>query len=323
MIKKAPRGLFGDFRIIMSIDVIIPTYKPKKGFIELLLMLKRQTVLPDRIIVINTDEDCFREFEAGCDDKDILSGIEISHIKKEEFDHGHTRNTAMHISKADICIMMTMDALPKDEYLIENLVEPLKDERIAASYARQLAYENSSITEKLTRQFNYPDKSIVKSAKDIESMQIKAFFCSNVCCAYNMRIFNELGGFVDRTIFNEDMIYAAKAIRAGYSIAYCAEACVYHSHEYSGREQFKRNFDNGVSHAQNPLVFEGVTQDGEGKRMVKSVLKQLLGSGHLFKALGYIYNCGCKYTGFKLGLRYEKLPKGLVRAFSSQREYFD
>ena len=215
---------------MMSIDVIIPTYKPDKGFIELLGLLKRQTVSPDRIIVINTDEDCFNEFKAGCDDKDILIGVEISHIKKEEFDHGRTRNTAMQMSKADICIMMTMDALPKDEYLIENLIKPLEDETVAASYARQLAYENSSITEKLTRQFNYPDHSIIKSAKDIESMQIKAFFCSNVCCAYNMRIFNELGGFIDRTIFNEDMIYAAKAIRAGYRIAYCAQACVYHSH---------------------------------------------------------------------------------------------
>ena len=191
------------------------------------------------------------------------------------------------------------------------------------SYARQLAYEDSSITEKLTRQFNYPDNSIIKSAKDIESMQIKAFFCSNVCCAYNMHIFNELGGFVDHTIFNEDMIYAAGALRAGYRIAYCAEACVYHSHEYSGCEQLRRNFDNGVSHAQYPDVFEGVGQDAEGKRMVKNVLSKLLRSGHLFKSIGYVYSCGCKYIGFKLGCRYEKLPMWLVKAFSSQKEYFD
>ena len=307
----------------MSIDVIIPTYKPGKGFIELLKMLYRQTVLPDRVIVINTDEDCFNEFVASCDDKDILSKIEITHIKKEEFDHGKTRNVAMKMSDADICVMMTMDALPKDEYLIENIIKPLEDESVAASYARQLAYEDSSITEKLTRQFNYPDNSIIKSAKDIESMQIKAFFCSNVCCAYNMHIFNELGGFVDHTIFNEDMIYAAGAIRAGYRIAYCAEACVYHSHEYSGCEQLRRNFDNGVSHAQYPDVFEGVGQDAEGKRMVKNVLTKLLRSGHPFKSMGYVYSCGCKYIGFKLGCRYKKLPMRLVRVLSSQKEYFD
>ena len=307
----------------MSIDVIIPTYKPQNGFIELLRMLERQTVKPERIIVINTDEACFKDFEACCDDGEILSRIELTHIKKEEFDHGRTRNMAMKMSDADICIMMTMDALPKDEYLIENIVKPLEDETVAASYARQLAYENSSVTEKLTRQFNYPEESIIKSAKDIESMQIKAFFCSNVCCAYNMHIFNELGGFIDKTIFNEDMIYAAKAVRAGYRIAYSADACVYHSHEYSGIEQFKRNFDNGVSHAQNPDVFEGIGQDEEGKRMVKSVLSKLFRSGHPFKAVGYIFNCGCKYMGFKLGCRYEKLPVGLVRAFSSQKGYFD
>ena len=307
----------------MSIDVIIPTYKPQKGFIELIDKLKTQTLLPERIIVINTDEECWDAFVSSLEITGILSDIEVYHVTKNDFDHGRTRNIAMNKSNADICVMMTMDAIPADDMLLENIVKPLEDKGMAASYARQLAYENSSVTEKLTRQFNYPDKSVVKTAADIESMQIKAFFCSNVCCAYNMQIFNELGGFVDRTVFNEDMIYAANAIRAGYKIAYCSEAKVYHSHEYTGVQQFRRNFDNGVSHAQFPQVFEGISQDDEGRRMVKQILKKLMRMGHPFKAIGYIYDCGCKYTGFKLGLRYEKLPGWIVKRCTSQRSYFD
>ena len=53
---------------------------------------------------------------------------------------------------------------------------------------------------------------------------IKTFFCSNVCAAYRREIYEELGGFVRHTIFNEDMIYAAKAVEAGYSVAYAADA---------------------------------------------------------------------------------------------------
>ena len=36
----------------------------------------------------------------------------------------------------------------------------------------------------------------------------KTYFCSNVCAAYKKSIYEEIGGFVKKAIFNEDMIYA-------------------------------------------------------------------------------------------------------------------
>lgn len=55
------------------------------------------------------------------------------------------------------------------------------------------------------------------------------------------------------------MIYAAKAVEAGYSIAYAADAEVVHSHNYTNGQQFHRNFDLGVSQAEHPEVFGGVS----------------------------------------------------------------
>lgn len=66
-----------------------------------------------------------------------------------------------------------------------------------------------------------------------------------MCAAYRQDIYEELGGFVKHTIFNEDMIYAAKAVEAGYAIAYAADARVVHSHNYTNGQQFHRNFDLG------------------------------------------------------------------------------
>lgn len=63
----------------------------------------------------------------------------------------------------------------------------------------------------------------MKSSADLERLGIKTYFCSNVCAAYCREIYCELGGFESGTIFNEDMIYAAKLIKSGYSIAYCAK----------------------------------------------------------------------------------------------------
>ena len=64
------------------------------------------------------------------------------------------------------------------------------------------------------------------------------------------------GGFTERAIFNEDMICAGTMIQKGYSVVYAADARVYHSHNYSGRQQFHRNFDLGVSQAEHPEILK-------------------------------------------------------------------
>jgi len=296
------------------IDVIIPAFKPDKGLDVLIEKLNNQTIKPDRIIIMNTEKQFY--------DRENFENVEIYHIKKEEFSHGRTRNQGVLKSNADICVLMTQDAEPVNNRLIEELIKPVNGD-VAVSYARQLAREDSSYVEKLTREFNYPDKEEIKALKDVERLQIKAFFCSNVCAAYKREVFDKLGGFVDRTIFNEDMLYAHKAIYAGYSIAYAAKATVYHSHNYTGKQQFKRNFDNGVSHAQYKEIFAGIKQESEGLRMVKSIVRQLSKNGHKREIIPYIWVTGCKYLGFKLGCRYEKLPKCIVKKCTSDRTYFN
>lgn len=86
--------------------------------------------------------------------------------------------------------------------------------------------------------------------------------------------------FINRTIFNEDMIYAAKAIQAGYSVAYAADARVIHSHNYTANEQFHRNFDIGVSQADYPEVFlKNIASESEGIKMVKQTAAYLKQTG--------------------------------------------
>ena len=144
------------------------------------------------------------------------------------------------------------------------------------SYARQLPEKSSSILEHCAREFNYPDCSLIKSENDLQSMGIKAFFASNVCAAYDRSVYEKLGGFVEHTIFNEDMIYARGLIGKGYGIAYVAEAKVYHSHNYSGIEQFRRYFDLGVSHAQYPAVFGGIKSESEGSGQLSAKEKSII-----------------------------------------------
>ena len=225
-------------------------------------------------------------------------------------------------SDAEIFVMMTQDAVPADEFLLEHLLEALSQEQTAVAYARQLPAEGCSLLEGYTRRFNYPGQSAVKTKADIEKLGLKTFFCSNVCAAYKRSVYEELGGFIQHTIFNEDMIYAAGAVKQGYAIAYVAEARVYHSHNYTCGQQFHRNFDLGVSQADHPEVFANLPSEKEGKKMVSRTTKALLKSKKGVWIPYFYLQCAFKYAGYLLGKHYRSLPGFLVRKCTSNPQYW-
>ena len=291
-----------------TVDVIIPAYHPGKEFATLIKRLEKQSVPIHRIIVMNTEESMWnKEWEK------LSDAMEVHHLTKEEFDHGGTRARAAELSDADVMVFMTQDAMPADRELLAELLKALdQEENIAAAYARQLPNAECSFVERYTRAFNYPDTSLVKTKADLDKYGIKTFFCSNVCAAYKKDIYEKQGGFVRRTIFNEDMIYAGGLIQAGYGIAYAAEARVIHSHNYNCMQQFHRNFDLGVSQAEHPETFEGVPSEGEGMRLVKKTLAYLIHSGRIWLIPGFVLQCAGKYAGYLAGKKFRKLPKKFI-----------
>jgi len=304
----------------MSLDLIIPVYRPDEKFYKLLGMLKKQTKKPKNILILQTvDNTDYRE-ELNIPDLNI--NVSIYHIDKENFDHGGTRRFGASLSDADILMFMTQDAVPSDQFLIEKLLEPYKDSMVSATYARQLPDSKADLIERYTRYFNYPPKSMVKSSDDIDKLGIKTYFCSNVCATYRRDVYEKLGGFVERTIFNEDMIMAYTMIHKGYKIAYQAEAKVIHSHVYSYMQQFSRNFDLGVSHRQFADIFLSAGSESEGVRLVKNTLRYLINKRKYRLIPGLILNSGFKYLGYRLGLIYHKLPRKFVIYCSMNKGYW-
>ena len=301
----------------MKIDVIIPTYKPDEKLDKNLRMLRRQTIQPDKILLVNTEKElfCSKEFEK-------LPQGELIHIKKSEFDHGGTRNRAAAQCDGDIIVLLTQDAIPADEHLIENLIAPFQDEDVCAAYGRQMADWKDNPVEAYTRIFNYPKESRIKSKEDLPVLGIKTFFCSNVCAAYRKSVYDEMGGFPLHTIFNEDMIFASRLIQAGKKIAYVAEAKVWHWHNYTAKEQLKRNFDLAVSQVDCGGLFNEVKSESEGIRLVKQTLIHFIKRGKINYVPHIILQNGAKYIGYKLGQNYKKLPKWLILKISLNPSYW-
>lgn len=300
------------------IDVIIPVYKPGKDFYKLVERVEKQTVPIRKIYIMHTVD--------GVDLEDLsrrYDNLLITEIQQDEFDHGGTRDRAVHMSDADILVFFTQDALPKDKKLIEELIKPFDNEKVAVSFARQLPREECSIIERYVRKFNYPERSRIKSAEDIKELGIKTFFCSNVCAAYDRKIYHQIGGFEKSTILNEDMLFAAKCIKQGYSVSYTAEAKVIHSHNYTNVQQFRRNFDVAVSQAQHPEIFQGIKSEEEGIRMVKSAAAYLLKTGRPFHVFSLFWGSAVKYLGFLMGKHYRILPKRLIRCCSMFPAYWN
>lgn len=305
-----------------TVAVLIPTYRPDKRLARLLQMLQHQTYPVKQIIIMNTERSLWNE--GGYEG---IPGLEVHHVTRAEFDHGGTRRQGMGYVKTDICICMTQDAVPADKHLVEALVQALAQESggepVAAAYARQLPDKDCRLIERYTRSFNYPEEPVVKTSADLPRLGIKTYFCSNVCAAYRMDIYDRLDGFVEEAIFNEDMLYAAQVIDAGYGVAYAPDARVIHSHNYSGRQQFHRNFDLAVSQAQHPEVFAAVPSESEGIRMVKQTAKYLKEQKKAYLLPVLVYQSGCKYLGYQLGKHYRLLPMALVRKLTMNQAYWD
>lgn len=318
----------------LAVDVIIPVYKPDQKLKHLLERLIKQSVKPDTIYLLQTVEDdpAKQSDELSKSEDDILflaqtlsdssCLIKCIPINKSEFDHGGTRNYGAHLSDAEIIVFMTQDAVPENKDLIKHLLDPFHDPQVAATYGRQLPRKNAGVIEKYTRTFNYPEESSIKSKEDLPKLGIKTYFCSNVCSAYRKSVYDDLGGFVTKTIFNEDMIMASTIIQAGYSIAYAADAKVVHSHEYTYIQQFKRNFDLAVSQQQYKEIFSSVKSESEGIKLVKQTAKYLADENQYLLIPDLIFQSGFKYLGYLAGKNYEKIPKNIIKKLSMNPHYW-
>lgn len=273
----------------MKIYTVIPILNPPEMFFKKLAPTLFSQTLDPTIVLINSGEA-------------IPKGSYTSvNIDKKEFNHANTRNLALKY-EADFYLFMTQDALPYDEHLIEELLKAFEDDEVVVSYARQIPYNNADAIEVFARTTNYPAQSRIKSKEDLKQLGIKTFFCSDSCAMYRASYFKEVGGFKQGLNTNEDMEFAARAIMNGKKVAYVAEAKVYHSHNFTCKDIWKRYRAIGKFFKENQWILDVVSQytkaESTGIKQALNELRYLLKKSPCDIPRSCLYSF-IKYIAFK------------------------
>ena len=214
-------------------------------------------------------------------------------------------------------------ALPAADDAIGRLVAAFADPEVGMAYGRQLPRPDSSAIGAHARLFNYPAESLTLRPEAAPGAGVKATFCSNSFAAYRRQALAMVGGFPSGTIFGEDAAVAGRMLLAGWAKAYVAEACVYHSHDHSLGQQFRRYFDVGVMHARAPWLLERFGEaGGEGRRFVQSELRHL--ARHRPSAIpSAILRNAIRLAAYHCGRREARIPRPVKRRISLNRRYWE
>lgn len=248
-------------------------------------------------------------------------GAETMLLPKKEYNHGLTRENARHFLGTDIAVMMTPDAYAVDPTMLGNLISPIADGTAAVSYARQLPHQGASIFEAFPREYNYPAESQLRGIEDAPKYGAYTFFCSNSCAAYSQPALDEVGGFPS-VLLGEDTCAVAKLLRAGYRIAYVAEAQVRHSHRYTIKQEFQRYFDTGLARKEyRDLIETGSSDEKRGADFLRSLTRRIARERPALLPYAAAQTAA-KWIGYKLGGAATGAPARLKELLSSQKFYW-
>lgn len=298
--------------------IIIPVFNGGELWKECVDSILELNLSVKDIIVIDSDSN------DGSLEVSQSAGFTVHQIKKNEFNHGGTRQFAVNmLGSVDVAVFLTQDTILYSDKSIKNLVNIFDDSTIGCAFGRQLPRANANHIEAHARYFNYPKKPYIRSLSDKDKYGIKIAFISNSFAAYKVSTLNDVGGFPDNVIFGEDTYVAAKMLLKNYRLAYVSDAQVYHSHNYSSVDIFKRYFDIGVFHKQNNWLISSFGKpEGEGFRFVRSELYYVMRKKFILLPTVLIRSV-CKYLGYRLGSIANILPQRINKILSMNKRYWD
>jgi len=246
-----------------SVSIVIPTLNGASTIPQLLQMIKCQKTthkIEISIIDSGSTDDTLKILENYSSDLKII----LSNVSQKEFNHGTSRNEAISKSNGEFIALLTQDAIPFNEYWLENLVRPLlEDDIVAGVFGRHLPRSDCNPIERKNlneffRGFGYKNVSYQlqpKFTRDAPMDYLVALKKEYDKRKHLLAFFSDNNGCIRRTVWEkipyrcvlilgEDQIWARDILFAGYKKVYTPHAIVIHSHNYSPIKSFQRWVDD-------------------------------------------------------------------------------
>lgn len=246
-----------------TISIVIPTFNGAEYLPILFNKIKEQKTAHNielSIIDSGSQDDTVQIIKNFSKDFKII----FKQIPIHQFNHGLTRNDAIEQSSGEYIALLTQDAIPLNEYWLDNLVSPLEnDPKVAGVFGRHIPRDDCNPTERknLMEFFNgfgyknteyaltqnsgsgNPLDYLVNMKKDYDTNKyILAFFSDNNACI-RRSVWKKIP-YRNVSVLGEDQLWARDILFAGYKKVYCPHAIVIHSHNYSPMKSFQRWVDD-------------------------------------------------------------------------------
>lgn len=156
--------------------------------------------------------------------------VKTIHIKPDEFTFGRALNIGAKHASGKHLVILSAHAIPANEDWLDNLTKGFSDNNIAGIYGRQLPLPNCNPLMK---------KDLLLGYREKRKIQRKDAMFSNANSVVRKDIWLEIP-FDEELTGSEDYYWAKCAQKRGFAILYEPEATVYHSHNETISQIYKR-----------------------------------------------------------------------------------
>lgn len=175
--------------------------------------------------------------------------LRLYQIETRDFNHGLTRNYGIAQSLGKYVILLNADAIPHDNNWMERLIDDFTQDRdIAGVYSCQLPQLEAAIITKIRMKSFFTSgckrrESKIMRKEDYSKLSPKGRhrFCNfdTVSCCIKRDVWEKIP--FPKTDFAEDLEWSKSVIEAGYKIVYEPNSIVYHSHDFSAEDWYRKN----------------------------------------------------------------------------------
>jgi rhamnosyltransferase len=161
------------------------------------------------------------------------------HVPEGAYVPGRVLNDAMRATDGDVVVFLNADCVPADEDWLSTLIAPFADPAVAATFSRQLPRRGCDPLQARDTESTYGDGA----------GQARWRHCFSMAASAIRRSAWEAMPFREDLRYSEDIDWTWRARQAGLRIAYVADSRVHHSHHYTLRQVFRRQFGEGEAEA--------------------------------------------------------------------------